>query len=155
LTLPSNEELGGDLIEMVKLYRIATQRGGTDLAESVSEIDRDNEEQSSEAQLEGARRERFHFRIERQRNNKLSREAKRIHGYVCQGCSFSFESVYGSVGRNYIEAHHLTPLHALIGDGPVLTNPETDFAVLCANCHKMIHAMGCPSLEEFKSGISR
>jgi 5-methylcytosine-specific restriction protein A len=129
-TPPSNEELGGDLIEMVNLYRLATQRGGIDLAEVTSETGGNNEESSSQAQLEGARRERFHFRIERQRNNKLSKEAKRIHGYVCQGCSFSFESVYGSVGRNYIEAHHLTPLHALSGDGPVLTNPETDFAVL-------------------------
>jgi len=153
VNLPSNEELGGDLIEMVNLYRLATQRGGIDLAEGTSEIDGNSEESSPQAQLEGARRERFHFRIERQRNNKLSREAKRIHGYVCQGCGFSFESVYGSIGRNYIEAHHLTPLHALSGEGPVLTNPETDFAVLCANCHKMIHAMGCPSIEMFKLNL--
>jgi 5-methylcytosine-specific restriction protein A len=155
MALPSNEVLGGDLVEMVNLYRLATQRGGIDLAEGASEMDGNNEESSSQSQLEGARRERFHFRIERQRNNRLSKEAKRIHGYECQGCGFSFESVYGIAGRNYIEAHHLTPLHALSGDGPVLTNPETDFAVLCANCHKMIHAMGCPSLDEFKSAISR
>jgi len=44
-------------------------------------------------------------------------------------------------------------LHALSGEGPVLTNPETDFAVLCANCHKMIHAMGCPSIEMFKLNL--
>lgn len=155
ISLPSNEELATDLLEMVNLYRLATQRGGIDLAESTTEADGISEESGSQAQLEGARREKFHFRIERQRNNKLSKEAKRIHGYVCQGCNFSFESVYGAVGRNYIEAHHLVPLHALSGEGPVLTNPQTDFAVLCANCHKMIHAMGCPSLDEFKSAISR
>ena len=54
---------------------------------------------------------------------------------------------------NYIEAHHLTPLHALSGEGPVLTNPETDFAVLCANCHKMIHPMRFSIIEVFKLNL--
>ena len=30
---------------------------------------------------------------------------------------------------------------------------ESDFAILCANCHRMIHKYGCPSLEEFKDKI--
>ena len=61
--------------------------------------------------------------------------------------------MYGEMGAGYIEAHHLAPLHLLSGDGPVLINPKEDFAVLCANCHRMIHAMGCPSLEEFKTKL--
>lgn len=151
--LPSNEVLGKDLIGMVNLYRIATRRGGIELSDNSPEQDAGEEDSSSKAQLEGARREKLHFRVERLRNNKLSKEAKRIHGYKCQACDFSFESVYGTLGKDYIEAHHLVPLHALSGDGPVLTNPASDFAVLCANCHRMIHAMGCPTLEEFKAKI--
>lgn len=151
--LPTNEELSKDLLDMVNLYRIATKRGGIELSENSSERNANEEDSSSKAQLEGARQERLHLKVERLRNNKLSKEAKRIHGYVCQACGFSFESVYGSFGKNYIEAHHLVPLHTLSGDGPVLTNPKTDFAVLCANCHKMIHAMGCPTLEVFKSKL--
>ena len=34
-----------------------------------------------------------------------------------------------------------------------LGREEKDFAILCANCHRMIHRYGCPSLEEFKKKI--
>lgn len=151
--IPSNEELASDLIEMVHLYRIATKRGGTDLTDAPTENSANDDESNVKAQLEGARQEKLHLRVERQRNNKLSKDAKKIHGYNCQACGFSFELMYGEMGAGYIEAHHLTPLHLLSGDGPVLINPKEDFAVLCANCHRMIHAMGCPSLEEFKTKL--
>ena len=34
-----------------------------------------------------------------------------------------------------------------------LGRDENDFAILCANCHRMIHKYGCPSLDEFKGKI--
>ena len=34
-----------------------------------------------------------------------------------------------------------------------LGRDEKDFAILCANCHRMIHRYGCPSLEEFREKI--
>ena len=49
-----------------------------------------------------------------------------------------FENVYGSIGKGYIEAHHLVPLSQLKGRRFAL-DPERDFAVLCANCHRMVH----------------
>ncbi|MFI5577344.1 HNH endonuclease [Streptomyces sp. NPDC051822] len=39
------------------------------------------------------------------------------------------------VGADYIEVHHITPLHAA---GPSET-PLGDLALLCANCHRMCH----------------
>ena len=68
--------------------------------------------------------------------------AKKIHGYTCQICGFNFLKFYGEIGRDYIEAHHLTPLHELPPDMPIRLSPKDDFAVLCANCHRMIHRLG-------------
>ena len=74
-----------------------------------------------------------------ERNTKLRRAAIRIHGLTCQACGFNFERRYGERGRNYIEVHHLTPVSTLTEATAV--NPATDMAVLCANCHRMIHRM--------------
>jgi 5-methylcytosine-specific restriction protein A len=62
------------------------------------------------------------------------------------GCGFDFAEVYGHVGANYAQVHHLTPLSA--HDEPVQTTLK-DLAVVCANCHAMIHVGGkCRPLSE-------
>ncbi len=55
----------------------------------------------------------------------------------CEVCSFSFVERYGEAGARIIEAHHKTPLSQLTGE--VKTRVE-DIALLCSNCHRMIHA---------------
>ena len=55
-----------------------------------------------------------------------------------QACGFNFEKINGSLGRNFIEAHHLKSLWTMKGT-KVELDPRTDFAVLCPNCHRMIH----------------
>lgn len=78
--------------------------------------------------------------LRRERNPKL-RTAKlaavRAQGrrIACEVCGFDFAATYGQVGEGYIEVHHVLPLHA---SGPVLTRLD-DLALLCANCHRMIH----------------
>ncbi len=75
-----------------------------------------------------------------------------VFAYVCQSCGFDFETVYGPAGREYIEAHHLTPLAELPEDTPVPLDPKEDFAVLCANCHRMMHRKDGPrTLAELKA----
>lgn len=54
----------------------------------------------------------------------------------CDVCSFDFEATYGSVGKDYIEVHHTKPVSEM-GPGDV-SNVE-DMALVCANCHKMLH----------------
>jgi putative restriction endonuclease len=53
-------------------------------------------------------------------------------------CSFRFTAVYGKLGNDFAEAHHITPLGKL-RDG-VKTRVE-DLATVCANCHRMLHRM--------------
>lgn len=61
------------------------------------------------------------------------------------GCGFCFEDVYGALGAGYAHVHHLNALAG--GDEPVRTTLD-DLAVVCANCHAMIHRNGeCRPLE--------
>lgn len=63
----------------------------------------------------------------------------------CEACSFSFEEGYGELGRNFGEVHHRVAL----AEGPRDVS-LADLAVLCANCHRMIHRIRpMPTVEEF------
>jgi 5-methylcytosine-specific restriction enzyme A len=127
--IPSDTVLEIDLEHFMDLYFILATK---DLLPSVESIEED-EESLAQEDLQTLRE---HKRIER--NRRLAARAKKIHGYTCQACEFDFEKQYGKIGRGFIEAHHLTPLHTLKGQ-KVALNPKTDFAVLCSNCHRMIH----------------
>ena len=89
---------------------------------------------------EGAIVSRLH--ISRERNSKIVRKRKEStrakHGFLaCEACGFDFGEAYGPRGDGYIEAHHTKPVHTLsVGDR---TKPS-DLALICANCHRMIHA---------------
>jgi len=77
-----------------------------------------------------------------ERSTGYAVKVKRHHGTRCQACGFDFASKYGvQLGEGFIEAHHLRPLSSL-EEGEVATyTVATDFAVLCSNCHRMIHRM--------------
>ena len=86
------------------------------------------------------------------RDPKLIKEAKKIHGYTCMACGFNYEEKYGEIGKNYIEAHHLIPFAEL--DINANLSPKKDVAVLCANCHRMIHRFEDTSnIKKFKKLI--
>ena len=84
---------------------------------------------------------RVHSRIER--DAKIPVAVKKLQGYSCLACGFNFEKVYGELGSNYIEAHHVVPV-AKSQRSVKQVNLIDDFLVLCANCHRMIHRLGEP-----------
>ena len=90
---------------------------------------------SAKGRMEGTRRYVLASRIERDVHNRIN--AIKLHGYRCQACGFDFVQVYGELGRNYIEVHHVNPLAEQ--DGEHVVDPETDLVCLCANCHRMVH----------------
>jgi hypothetical protein len=62
------------------------------------------------------------------------------------GCGFNFHLIYGSIGENFAVVHHLTPLAATTPSGKKTS--LDDLAVVCSNCHAMIHRNGeCRSLD--------
>jgi 5-methylcytosine-specific restriction protein A len=96
---------------------------------------------------EDTRRRRLHNTIER--NPRLIARAKAALGATCQACGFNFSEFYGpELGASFIEAHHRIPLSQLLPGTRVRLNPETDFAVLCANCHRMMHRRDSPATVE-------
>ena len=107
----------------------------TTLINSLPDETSEEEVDAFEGEVEGGRRFVFASRIERSLHNRI--EAIRIHGYKCQVCGFDFAKVYGDLGKNYIEVHHINPLAEQGGEQ--LVNPETDLVCLCANCHRMVH----------------
>lgn len=75
------------------------------------------------------------------RNPRLAAAAKAHHGTACMVCGFDFGHAYGELGAGYIEAHHLDPLSErdpAEWTAEVTTSVE-QVAVVCANCHRMIH----------------
>ena len=144
--VPNEDDLIQDIGEMLRLYSLATIRGGTQELDTTGHAVSDlGDEYLEGSTIEEKRRRRLHYRVER--NPKLAKMAKEIHGYKCQVCEFSFSEEYGSLGQDYIEARHLMPIASLPPNEAVRLSPKNDFAVVCANCHRMIHRRGAP--EEF------
>jgi len=132
--LPSEEVLVRDLYKMLDAYETLFFRGGRD-----SDNFSINEQKDEEVSIEETYRKKVHYLIERPNNSQIKKIKGKL-GYLCQGCDFDFENIYGELGKEYIEAHHLIPVSKLKkGESRKIT--ETDFAVLCANCHRMIHRL--------------
>lgn len=72
----------------------------------------------------------------RERNKQAREECIALKGCRCMVCGFDFETVYGPVGRNYIEVHHLKPISQTDDEHEVSVD---DLVPLCANCHAMAH----------------
>jgi 5-methylcytosine-specific restriction protein A len=76
------------------------------------------------------------------------------YGYDCAVCGFSFERVYGALGRRYVEVHHLNPI-ANFGES-ALVDPISDLRPVCSNCHRMLHKQRPPlSIEELRARLSK
>jgi 5-methylcytosine-specific restriction protein A len=140
--LPAEDVLITDLHELMAVYQALVDNDKTT---------GDEDELPIGAGIEDLRKFRQHRRFER--NRKLADSAKKYHGYSCQACGFNFHKFYGDTGKEFIEAHHLKSLSKLKGT-VVELDPRTDFAVLCANCHRMVHRTDDPGdLVSFKKSI--
>ena len=95
---------------------------------------------------------KIEYYVKKYERNPANREAAiRVHGYVCKACGFDFAKVYGALGKNFIEVHHIVPLSSL--DEEIIVNPETDLVCLCSNCHRMVHRKknAIVTIDELKS----
>jgi hypothetical protein len=97
---------------------------------------------------EGKKRLLIHLSRERDRR-LVVRKKKSSPSLACEVCGFSFASVYGRLAADYCEVHHLVPLAE--AEAEVKTSLK-DLAVVCANCHRVIHLKSPPfTLEEVKA----
>lgn len=105
----------------------------TKLAQPLS-LDFFEEASSDEGQVllsQHIRRERSRP-LRRRKIQQIISEGRKIQ---CEVCDFNFSLVYGPRGDGYIEVHHVIPLYV---SGRVTTK-LADLALLCSNCHRMLH----------------
>lgn len=98
----------------------------------------------------------FRLHKVRERSGKLSRQKKeavlKANGNLeCEVCSFDFKIKYGDLGIGFCEVHHRKPLSEL--DGAVETTLD-DLAIVCANCHRMLHRMEEMSISRLKAMLN-
>jgi len=112
--------------------RLVVRRNPTWQPEPIDLTDLPELEQSA---IEGRRITVEHLRYER--SSKLVAEKKRsVDPLRCEVCSFDFAETYGELGASVCEVHHRDPLHGQ------RETTLSDLAVLCANCHRILHRSG-------------
>ena len=145
------EEFNSDIKRLNQLANDIRQiSNNPELSNEVSKIEND-ESIEMDSVKEGQVLYKFHKVRERSRkiiDAKKKKVLKDKGELKCEACSFDFEKMYGAMGKGFIECHHLTPLSS------IQVNKETrleDLALLCSNCHKMIHKdLSVSSIQEFK-----
>lgn len=121
-------------------------RGATPIAPAVEAPDVEM------AWFEGSRRRLFVYHRRREaaaRRAKIADTLARKKGrLVCEvpKCGFDFAKRYGELGIGYAQVHHKLALSKAPREGQ--KTKLTDLAIVCANCHVMIHRNGdCRPLE--------
>jgi 5-methylcytosine-specific restriction enzyme A len=130
--LPSDEQLKLDLDNILNAYEALFNRGGRDSDNFLI-----SEEITKTIAIHESHKRKVHSSIERPNSSEIKKIKSKL-GYECMACGFDFEENYGEIGNEYIEAHHLKPI-ASLKEGESRTISDKDFAVLCSNCHRMIH----------------
>ena len=102
---------------------------------------------------EGGGHLRTHLVRERNRglrNAKLREAGATNPALPCEVCGFEFRTSYGDRGDGFAEVHHLQPF-----TGPPSSRVTTlnDLAVVCANCHRMLHQPPFCTLTDLRSEV--
>ncbi|MCM2308477.1 MAG: HNH endonuclease [Sulfuritalea sp.] len=130
-------EFSGDPVRLVQV--VAAIRATVETHTSDRELEGADDPDIVEAE-EGRVLTRLH-RV-RERNRKLV-EAKKKQALkeagklICEACGFDFVSKYGPTAEGIIDVHHTKPVHTLM---PGDTTKLDDLALLCANCHRIVHS---------------
>lgn len=88
---------------------------------------------------EGTARLVSHLRRERNQAIVEAKKAQTLNAngrLCCEVCGFDFSATYGALGEGFFEVHHLVPLSATSDS---VTTTLDDLAILCSNCHRIIH----------------
>ena len=103
-------------------------------------------------------RKKLLIHIRRERNYKIVKEKKEkvlneTGKLSCEVCNFDFVSLYGELGNGFCEVHHKNSLSKV--DKETQTKLE-DLAIVCSNCHRMIHrTQPMMDIEQLKSIIKK
>ena len=92
-----------------------------------------------EGVTEGSEKTIFRLHKFKERNPQLIAKAKALaikeNRFFCEVCKFNFEIEYPGLGLGFIECHHKMP----IAKGGIRNTKIQDLALVCSNCHRMLH----------------
>ena len=89
-----------------------------------------------------------------ERSRTARKKCIEYYGAICSICGFDFGKVYGPLGKDYMEVHHLKPLSEI--NETYQVDPVNDLRPVCPNCHAMIHRKDPPlSIEQVKDSLAR
>ncbi len=108
------------------------------------------ETRSTTEAMEGQRLQRLVNFI--RRNRALIAAKKANSDGLCEACGFSFSDFYGSIGDEYIVAHHDDPLGQRDGPSPITLD---SISLVCPNCHAMLHTSPSPSVSQLRRIVQR
>jgi 5-methylcytosine-specific restriction protein A len=115
----------------------------------------DDEETRNDSVIEGQILYRLHKFRERDKklvSKKKAQALLRSGKLNCEACNFDFEEFYGVTGSGYIECHHKTPLSMFKVERKTTLD---DLALICSNCHRMLHrSINILTIEELKGQIA-
>ena len=129
-------------------YRIIDRKTGVKKSKIINEDEESNFPEG---------KEKFKKHRSLERDTSISKKAKehrldQVGELRCDVCEFSFSETYGEHGTGFIEAHHTTPIPELGGQRKTKIG---EIALVCSNCHKMLHSgVRLLSIEELKEIIT-
>lgn len=113
-----------------------------------------SEEEGEDAAPEGRLLYRLHRRRERNKKLVAQRKAKCLKQsgrLACEVCGFDFADVFGPPGDGFIECHHRLALSIGLERKTTLG----DLALVCSNCHRMLHrGARWPSVEDLRGVVA-
>lgn len=135
------------LTAVASAIRISLEVTESEASSALSSVEQDDWEAP-----EGVVLLRLHKTLERSpapARQKKSVALQRSGVLQCEVCESDFQERYGSLGDGFIECHHTTPLHQL---APGHKTKLSELALVCANCHRMLHrggsALSIPAFRE-------
>jgi 5-methylcytosine-specific restriction enzyme A len=143
---------GGGKLEKVVFEEFRNKRGqlgniastireaaaNPDLSLKLYQIPEEVEEEQMEFR-EGKVLYRLHKYKERDSKLVLLKKTQHLKKYGaldCESCDFNFQVKYGDLGKGFIECHHQIPLYQYEG---IQETRIDDLALVCSNCHRMLH----------------
>ena len=137
LTLKSDQlrvTHSADSVDVAEFYRAPLLLELTDEQHTTLRTAPSIQIQTVEA-LEGLARE--YTAVARSRSGKLREDALRASKGKCEACGIDFSSLLDGFASRVLQVHHKNQL--AYSPNEVVTS-LTDLAVVCANCHSLVHA---------------
>lgn len=145
-TIQFDRQAAGQLLQILHSVFPDLTGDGVSIEQDVQQ----SPDEEEEPEVEGRRLLRLHKFKERKPHlvRRKKRAVLRATGrLLCEVCGFDFAEIYGPLGDGFAECHHRTPLAEL--DGQVGTR-LTDLAIVCANCHRMLHRRPVHTMEQLR-----